>query len=154
MPDNDTTTQTPAERFSAALRLRREQGYSAEQIARAGGFEDTAQMDEAANRLTIDAISASELNQLMRAVFIDEGYLFTGTPTITYSPCSLDRLLREHYGQPDANTDPAPAPVQERFIPTWEELEKLWMDRMPYTSFVEKHEYELGFQVFKARHQG
>lgn len=48
----------------------------------------------------------------------------------------------------------APVGVEERFIPTWEQLEELWMNRMAYTSFVEKHEYELGFQTFKLRHEG
>lgn len=140
-------------RLREALALRLEQGYTKDQIARVGGIDDPADIDRVLERDSLDGVSAGELDQLMRGLFVDDGYVFEGTSRVQYSPCSLRRLLIQHYGKPEASTaEAAPVGVEERYIPTWEQLEELWMNRMPYTSFVEKHEYELGFQTFKLRH--
>lgn len=51
--------------------------------------------------------------------------------------------------EPEQGASPTAAPVEDRFCPDWGQLEDLWMGRMAYTSFVERHEYELGFQRFQ-----
>lgn len=51
--------------------------------------------------------------------------------------------------EPEQGTSPRAVPVEDRFCPDWGQLEDLWMGRMAYTSFVERHEYELGFQRFQ-----
>lgn len=51
--------------------------------------------------------------------------------------------------EPEQGTSPRAVPVEDRFCPDWGQLEDLWMGRMDYTSFVERHEYELGFQRFQ-----
>ena len=141
-------------RLREALALRLKQGFTKAQIARAGDItvDDITQI---LDREDLNGVSAIDLDALMRALFVDDGYVFEGTARVQYAPCSLQRLLIEHYGKPEASTaEAAPVAVEERFIPTWKQLEELWMNRMPYTSFVEKHEYELGFQTFKLRHEG
>ncbi len=45
-------------------------------------------------------------------------------------------------------------PVEERFVPTPEQVRKVWMDRMSYSNVPEKIEYELGFEVFVDRLTG
>lgn len=57
-------------------------------------------------------------------------------------------------------TSPAPhIPVEERFIPTVEQLRELWTKKNPvtggnYAGAAERIEYELGFEVAIARLQG
>lgn len=51
--------------------------------------------------------------------------------------------------KPEQEANPGAVPVEDRFCPDWDQLEDLWMGRMAYTSFVERHEYELGFQRFQ-----
>ena len=51
--------------------------------------------------------------------------------------------------EPEQGANPGAVPVEDRFCPDWGQLEDLWMGRMVYTSFVERHEYELGFQRFQ-----
>lgn len=141
-------------RLREALDLRLKQGYTKAQIARAADItaDDIARI---LDREDLTGVSAIDLDALMRALFVDDGYVFEGTARVQYAPCSLQRLLIEHYGEPEASTsETAPVAVEERFTPTWKQLEELWMNRMPYTSFVEKHEYELGFQTFKLRRDG
>lgn len=141
-------------RLREALDLRLKQGYTKAQIARAGDItaDDITQI---LDREDLNGVSAIDLDALMRALFVDDGYVFEGTARVKYSLCSFQRLLIRHYGKPEGSTaEAAPIGVEERFIPTWEQLEELWMNQMSHTSFVEKHEYELGFQTFKLRHEG
>lgn len=93
-------------RLRKALALRLEQGYTRDQIARAGNIDDPADIDRLVERDSLDGVSAIELDQLMRGLFVDDGYVFTGTPHVQYSPCSLRRLLDGLYiTNPD--TDPS-----------------------------------------------
>ena len=83
-------------RLREALDLRLEQGYTKSQIAAAGGIT-TDDIDAILNRDTLTGVSAIDLDALMRALFVDDGYIFHGTPTVMYSPCSMGRLLDAHY---------------------------------------------------------
>lgn len=93
-------------RLRKALALRLEQGYTRDQIARAGDIDDPADIDRLVERGSLDGVSAIELDQLMRGLFIDDGYVFTGVARLEYSPCSLARLLDEHYAA-NLDTDPS-----------------------------------------------
>lgn len=48
-----------------------------------------------------------------------------------------------------ASHGPQSVPPEATFVPDWGQLEKLWMGRMPYTSFVERNEYAIGFAHFR-----
>lgn len=84
-------------RLREALALRLGQGYTKDQIARAGDIDDPADIDRLLQRDSLDGVSTGELDQLMRGLFVDDGYVFTGTPHVQYSPCSLRRLLDDLY---------------------------------------------------------
>ena len=83
-------------RLREALDLRLKQGYTKDEIAAAGGIttDDIAQI---LDREGLTGVSAIDLDALMRALFVDDGYVFHGTPTVMYSPCSMSRLLDAHY---------------------------------------------------------
>ena len=83
-------------RLREALDLRLKQGYTKDEIAAAGGIttDDIAQI---LDREGLTGVSAIDLDALMRALFVDDGYIFHGTPTVMYSPCSMSRLLDAHY---------------------------------------------------------
>ena len=83
-------------RLREALALRLEQGYTKDEIAAAGDIT-TSDIDAILDRDTIDGVATSRLAELMRALFVDDGYVFNGTPTVMYSPCSIHRLLNTHY---------------------------------------------------------
>lgn len=51
--------------------------------------------------------------------------------------------------EPEQGANPGAVPVEDRFCPDWGQLEDLWMGRMPYTSFVERNEYAIGFAHFR-----
>lgn len=108
-------------RLRKTLDLRLKQGFTKTQIARAADIT-ADDIDAVLDREDLTGVSAIDLDALMRALFVDDGYVFEGTAHVQYSPCSFQRLLIQHYGQPEANTDEGPsAAVEERFIPTWEE---------------------------------
>ena len=83
-------------RLREALDLRLEQGYTKDEIAAAGGIT-TADIYAILDRDTIDGVATSQLSELMRALFVDDGYVFHGTPTVRYSLCSMSQLLDAHY---------------------------------------------------------
>ena len=83
-------------RLREALDLRLKQGYTKDEIAAAGGIT-TDDIDAVLNRDTLSGIATSRLYDLMEALFVDDGYIFHGTPTVMYSPCSMGRLLDAHY---------------------------------------------------------
>ena len=83
-------------RLREALDLRLEQGYTKDEIAAAGGLTTDA-IDAVLNRDTLSGVVPSRLYDLMEALFIDDGYVFHGTPTVQYSTCSMARLLDAHY---------------------------------------------------------
>ena len=83
-------------RLREALALRLKQGYTKDEIAAAGGIT-TGDIDAILDRDTIDGVATSHLNELMRALFVDDGYVFDGTPKVRYSLCSMSRLLNAHY---------------------------------------------------------
>lgn len=83
-------------RLREALALRLKQGYTKDEIAAAGGIT-TGDIDAILDHDTIDGVATSDLSELMRALFIDDGYVFNGTPTVRYSLCSMSRLLNAHY---------------------------------------------------------
>ena len=83
-------------RLREALDLRLEQGYTKDEIAAAGGIT-TDDIDAVLNRDTLSGVAASRLYDLMEALFVDDGHIFHGTPTVQYSPCSMRYLLDAHY---------------------------------------------------------
>lgn len=83
-------------RLREALDLRLKQGYTKDEIAAAGGIT-TDDIDAVLNRDTLSGVATSRLYDLMEALFVDDGYVFHGTPTVMYSPCSMSRLLDAHY---------------------------------------------------------
>lgn len=90
MPDISIT------RLREVLALRLEQGYTKDEIAAAGGITP-ADIDTVLDRDILDGVTTSHLAEIMRALFVDEGYVFNGVPTVRYSPCSMSRLLDSHY---------------------------------------------------------
>ena len=83
-------------RLREAHDLRLKQGYTKDEIAAAGGLTTDA-IDAILDRDTLSGVVPSRLYDLMEALFIDDGYVFHGTPTVQYSPCSMSRLLDAHY---------------------------------------------------------
>ena len=57
----------------------------------------TDDIDAVLDRDTLSGVAAGRLHDLMEALFVDDGYVFHGTPTVQYSPCSMSRLLDAHY---------------------------------------------------------
>lgn len=83
-------------RLREALDLRLEQGYTKNEIAQAGGIT-TDDINAILDRDTLSGVAAGRLHDLMKALFIDDGYVCHGMPTVMYSPCSMSRLLDAHY---------------------------------------------------------
>lgn len=41
--------------------------------------------------------------------------------------------------------DPVSTPVEPKYLPTIERLHDLWMGQMPFVGFIDRNEYEVGF---------
>lgn len=141
-----TYLDTLRERGRTILAERLQQGFSKRQIARAGWFTTFTEL-ETLLEASDDLISAGDIQAIAEALFVEPVWLLTGEASVLYSPCTFAALIEGHYGkaEPDA--------VDERFEPTWEMLKSAWIEQNHYTSFVEKNEYELGFDQFQARHE-
>ena len=154
---NDNTTLVEARtRAQETLRKRLEQGFTAHQIARAGEFSSADELTDAIESLGTKTVPTSLITQIAQALWLEDLYLLTGEGAISTSPCSAQRLVEGHYGRFPSAPNPVPAPenypIEDRFVPDWDQLKELWMNRMFYTSFVERYEYELGFEKFRNSH--